>query len=336
MIFAPRWHSQVREKWTLSAAVGRWLIVCGVVLSVGVLSFGATVLSNMRESERARALQSTANVATAIEGDIARNIELYDLSLLTIVDCLKLPEVQQMSPSVRQQILFGRATTANHLGGILVVDDKGNVIANSHNLQPRWNGYSHREYFRKHQDNPNLGLFIGRPFLSNSGKYVITLSRRLSRPDGSFAGVVVGALRVTYFQELFERASLGPNAGMGVYRMDGTLIARYPFREQDMRLSIGKTALLQQAETEPTGHLEATAWMDGIRRLYSYRRVNDLPLVVAVGIPTQEIYAWWRQFAWTFGLVETLLAVMTIGFAAVMSIVLHKKSTMDAGQNCTA
>lgn len=326
MFFVPRWHSQARKRWAPSAAVGRWLVVASIIVSVGLLSFGIVVLSNMRESEWGRALQSTANVAAAIEGDIARNIELYDLSLLTIVDNLALPEVQQMSPTARQRILFGRATTANHLGGILVINNDGNAIANSHNLQPRWNDYSHREYFRMHRDNPDVGLFISRPFLSNSGKYVIALSRRLPNHDGSFAGVVVGALRVSYFQELFERVSLGPNAGMGVYRTDGALIARFPFRAEEIQSSIGKTALLQQAQAEPKGHREVTASMDGIKRLYSYRRISDLPLVVAVGIPTHEIYARWRQLAWTVGLVEVLLAAVTIGFAAVMSIVLRKKT----------
>lgn len=325
MFFPPSWHSSVRESWTPSAAVVRTLVAAGLIVSAGLLTFSTIAFSDMRDAEREHALQSTTNVAASLEGNIARNIEFYDLSLQTVIDNLALLEVQQMSPAARHQVLFGRASAANHLGGILVINEDGHATINSHNLQPRWNDYSHREYFRVHRDNPDIGLFISRPFRSNSGKYVITLSRRLSDADGSFAGVVVGALRVSYFQELFERVTLAPNAAMGVYRLDGTLLARFPFNAQDMRFSVGKTPMLQQAAAEPIGHREVTAAPDGVRRLYSYRRIGDQPLVVVVGIPVAEIYARWWHLAWSVGLVELLLVAATIGFALATSFAFRKK-----------
>jgi hypothetical protein len=40
--------------------------------------------------------------------------------------------------------------------------------------------------------------------MHTTGQPVINLSRRLSHIDGSFAGVVVGGLRLTYFQDVQE------------------------------------------------------------------------------------------------------------------------------------
>ena len=51
-----------------------------------------------------------------IERDIARNAEIFDLSLRAVVDNLKAPGVAELTPELRQLILFDRAATAKDIG----------------------------------------------------------------------------------------------------------------------------------------------------------------------------------------------------------------------------
>ena len=50
---------------------------------------------------------------------------------------------------------------------------------------------------------------------------------------------------------------------------------------------------------------------DGVPRLSVYSQISDLPIVVAVGQATADIYAQWRRYAWTIGALIATLTAMT-------------------------
>lgn len=56
------------------------------------------------------------NLLQVIERDIARNVEIIDLSLQGVVDNLKVPGLAGASPSLRRIALFDRAATARDMG----------------------------------------------------------------------------------------------------------------------------------------------------------------------------------------------------------------------------
>jgi Diguanylate cyclase, GGDEF domain len=51
---------------------------------------------------------------------------------------------------------------------------------------------------------------------------------------------------------------------------------------------------------------------DGVRRLVGYRQIGDLPLVVGVGRSTADVFADWRQYAFSIGLLVAALWVVVI------------------------
>ena len=65
-----------------------------------------------------------------------------------------------------------------------------------------------------------------RPFVTAGGHYAVGISRRLSRKDGSFAGVVAGTLWLSYFHDLFRKVALEPNSVLTLARTDGTMMMR--------------------------------------------------------------------------------------------------------------
>src|SRR5262249_32256294 len=186
------------------------------------------VMLDMRRGEEALARQTLQNLATTIEADISRNIEIYDLSLRAVAANMLLPEIWTASKPIRQLILFDHATTAKHFGAIQVFDPDGKLMIDASTLDPVSDNRGDEDYFEIHRHHPNVGLFISRPMLFR-GAYSIVLSRRISDQDGGFLGVVAGSIRFSYFHELFERLSLDPDDTITVLQRDRTIMMPRPF-----------------------------------------------------------------------------------------------------------
>ena len=209
--------------------LGGSLVVLSVGLALGLWVFGAVLLWTMRQNELAKAVRASDNTVSAMSADIARNLEMFDLSLRAVIDNLSHPGVQSVSKDIRQLVLFDRAATAKHLSSIKVLNEAGELTIDSRTLTPPKRQLSSRDYFLVHRDNPNVGLYIGQPFIGADNKWLIGISRRLSRADGSFAGVVVGTIELDYFRELFEKVVQTPSSVLALFHTDGTLLMRSPF-----------------------------------------------------------------------------------------------------------
>ena len=185
-------------------------IAFGILAPVGMLVVSAIMLLDLRQDAWEKAEQTSQNLLQVIERDIARNIEIIDLSLQGVIENLKLPALANLSPDLRQLILFDRAITAQDMGVILVLDEKGDSILDGQAIPARPVNNFDRDYFQAHKARAGLGLLISRPLLSRlTGARVMVLSRRVDKPDGSFGGVVLGTLKLSYFTRLFDRLGLG-------------------------------------------------------------------------------------------------------------------------------
>ena len=280
------------------AAVVRSLTMAGMSIAVGVLGLGALVLLDARADAWRQAETASSNLARALEQDIARNLHTYDLSLQGVTLALRQPGLDQASPEVRRLAMFDRAATAEYLGSILVLDPEGMIAASSTSTVPIGLNFADRDYFRAHQEQSDAGLYISRPYQSRlrSGDPSIAISRRLSNEDGGFRGVVMGALRLAYFQNLFAQLDLGSHGSVTLLRTDGTIIVRHPFREVDIGRDISRADTFRRFVASPSGQFVGTAALDQVERLYTFRRIGDLPLVLSVGVSTTGVHAaWWNK-----------------------------------------
>src|SRR3979409_942283 len=174
--------SMTRRPWRLSAKL---LIVSSVATVISFSAICASVMLDMRRGEEGLARQTLETLASGIDADISRNVEVYDLSLRAVASNMVMPELTYVSKPILHLILFDHAATAKHFGAIQVFDDTGKLTIDASTLDPRQENRADEEYFQVHRDNPNVGLFISKPGL-HRGAYSIVLSRRISGEDGSF------------------------------------------------------------------------------------------------------------------------------------------------------
>jgi diguanylate cyclase (GGDEF)-like protein len=303
-----------RRSWRISAKL---LIISSVVTVIGFSAICVNVMLDMRRGEEALARQTLENLATSIDADISRNIEIYDLSLKAVASNMLLPEINTVSKPIRHLILFDHATTARHFGAIQVFDAEGRLTIDASTLDPLPENRSDEDYFRIHRDNPGAGLFISRPMLFR-GAYSIVLSRRISDTDGGFIGVVAGSIRFSYFHELFERLSLDPEDTITVLKRDRTIMMRRPF---DLDI-IGKNLNDHQAwkaDNLPVGaSYSGKGPVDPTPRLYA-RSTDNGPLFVVAGKPLTAVFALWQKEALRIGAVVLMLVLFVLGSTLVLA-----------------
>lgn len=302
-----------------------WLTALGIGVALAMLTLGSLALRETRSDIWQQAQQSARNLLLALDRDIGRNVTILDLSLQGAIEALAEPGIDQASRGVRHHALFDRSSSAMDLGSILILDANGNVADDSTSQDPHRLSLGDRDYFQIQKSFPDVGLYLSRPFRSRlaGGDFRFGISRRLSTADGQFNGIVVGTLRLNYFRHLFEKLELGSKGTITLLRLDGRVIMRYPFVEGDIDRDVSQSPSFRQFMSARSGQYVAKASIDGVERLYTFRRIGDLPLILTVNLATEEIYApWWRK-AMVIGPVLVLLCA-----AAVASCLLFRREVL--------
>jgi diguanylate cyclase (GGDEF)-like protein len=319
----PRYPLQSKRSYSII------VVLIGLIVTLGFSGIFGGVLWDMARRDRAKALDSASNLVATIANDVSRNIDLYDLSLQAVVDGLKMPEVDRLSPTLRHLILFDRATTAKELGSILVIDRSGEVTTDSRFATPPAVNYSQRDFFLIHQARSRIGLYISRPWVASTGEYLVSLSRRIDDPDGSFAGVVAGTMRLSYFHDLFRKVKLGADDSITLMRSDGTVLMRAPFNIDSIGADFSASAIFQTFPKLPEGSYESVAVSDGIKRLFAYHQIGEQPLVVTHGLSIDAVYVGWRHDAWLIGSLILFLCGMNVALVVFLARELRRRGSAE-------
>lgn len=277
-------------------AAATWLLVSVILTILGFLAVCGNVVYNMRQAVWEIARQASENLASTMDADIARNIELYDLSLRAVASNMAIPEITQVSKSIRHLILFDHAATAKHFGSLKVYDANGVLTIDAATLSPANEQVAREEYFKVHATDPNVGLFIDRPSSSRSGEYSIILSRRISNSDGTFAGVVSGAIHLSYFYDLFRRVNTGEDGILTLLRRDGVVIMRTPFDLSVLGKNLSNGTNTRRVLSGEGGWFEGLGAVDKIERQFVWSDGKQ-PMVVIVGKSLRAIYGPWQSDA---------------------------------------
>ncbi len=155
-----------------------------------------------------------------------------------------------------------------------------------------------RAHFKFQVEDTADQLYIGAPVTGRiSKKLTIEFTRRLSKPDGSFNGVVATSLDVSQLEQFFSSFEIGPGGAVSLVDSDGVMLAR---GSPDARpegydgISIINSPLFRALRQNSAGSYwnsaASSAKFDGVRRLISYRVVSSLPLIAVVALAKQSIF----------------------------------------------
>ncbi len=306
----------------LSKTPALLLIAGAVAILCGVLGLTSWRLADTRAMAIENAYQGSQNLASTIEVELRRDLETYALSLQAVVEGLKLRGLAALSPKLRNAILFDNSSHAPQYGSILVIDENGRLKLSSTARIAPGTDFSDREFFKIHRHNPDLGIKLTAPYSQTlDGDALIVLSRRINHADGSFAGIVAGAMRVRYVEQLFHGIKIDSGSWITLLTTDGTIITRVPHRDGDAGRSIKGAPILDRFIHARAGEFEGPSLRGPEPRLYAYKQVGDFPLLVSVSVRKANVLIdWWHKALIICALVACFIVV--IGFIGWM---LHRE-----------
>lgn len=189
-----------------------------------------------------------------------------------------------------------------------------------------------RDYFRRLRDEPGAGIVIAEPLIGRiSQRWIWLMARRISNPDGSFAGIVYGSMFIEDISARFNKLKLPPGTAVSLRDREMRLVARSTFDDAtpipigDTRISQGLQAALAN---EPVSgvYVSGDSIADGVSRLYAYWRSDRYGFTVLVGTPVTAINAEWRrQSAVVLGVLAVLIAGVVALGRVVANAMLRRK-----------
>jgi diguanylate cyclase (GGDEF)-like protein len=300
-----------------------WLTLLSPLAALGFCALSGAVILDLRRDTWARAEEAARNLNRAVGQDIGRTFETLDLSLQAVVASLRHPGIANLDPELRHLVLFDNAaTSAQHLGSFIVLDATGAIVMDAASVKPRRGNFADRDYFQVHRDRPDLGLYVSLPFFGRlTNQWLVGISRRLSHPDGSFAGVVLGTLKLDHFRNLFGELALGPGGRITLMRADGIALMRAPDTPEIVGRDLSGGSAFQAVSRAREGQYRRVSSLDGVSRLFMFSRIGDLPLVLNVGLGVDDIEAGWRWRAAAIGGTTLILtSALLIG-----TLLLHRE-----------
>ena len=293
----------------LAAAV--WLAVAGVA---GVF------LYEEHQAALARATRSADALTRLLDAHIARTYQAVDITLAGVADALRLaPELQRDEPEFKEALIGRVRALQPYARAIFVVGPGGRLTHDSYYPTTPEASARDRSYFQAHLKDPALKSAIWPPLRSlMRNDWFLAVTRRIG-DDGHFHGIVVASLEPRYFEALFDRLGLGSANAITLHHRDGTLIARHPHREDQIGKSFAASALFaQHLPRAATGSYITDSGLFSFERLVTYRSLEGMPLVVAMGQSTQAILKPWRDMALAaavaLGALALLLAALVMQF----------------------
>ena len=238
------------------------------------------------QTDRA-ARQTEENLAKAFEEQIIRTIRAADQTLIYVRDTYaKDPQHFASSPWAGDPQFISDVSIQ-----VAIIDKDGRLaFSNIAGAAPGLD-LSDREHFRVQAEARSDELFISKPVIGRvSHKLSIQLTRRIMMPDGSFGGVVVVSLDPNYISQFYQSIDLGKKGIIALIGTDGIVRARRANGPSGVGQSIAEGRVFEELAKSDAGFYTGKSLIDGIERTFAFRKVKGYPLVITVGLATDEVF----------------------------------------------
>ena len=294
---------------------GMVVVLFALVMTACILGVVIWKALEAKSAALARGATDIQNLAHSLAEHAGHTIQAADIAMSGMVDSLK---YRNPVPERFNKYLADTAAALPQIREIGVLDAEGNWRYSSLPETPRYNN-ADRSYFAYHRDSTDKALHINEPLQSRlTGRPTILLSKRVSKEDGSFGGVLTAAIESDYFSGFYRVFQLGPDGGISLLRNDGAVLSRWPFASQSTDLS--RTALFTtHLKRSSVGYYKITSPFDGIVKYFGYEKTPQYPLIVTVAMSEDWLLSAWSMALRTDALVAGVLLCMIILLAALLS-----------------
>lgn len=292
----------------------RLLLAVSAVIGLLLLVLSWTIYTTIQKDREDARLQ-TQTFVRAIEMHVAHSIESVDLSLISFSNAVRAFFPNEVVDDPLIERLLRRSRDVDSYFWLLFIDARGQAVAASNEMDLKGRSFADQDYYKIHTV-ANVGLFISEPRIDDFTKRpFFVISRRVENHAGQFLGVIAAPFNARNFASMFANARYDNDISITLTHQNGKIIARSPRFDETFAADVSSANHVVQSKMEPVGLSEVVSQVDGTARIYSYRLIEGLPLIVSVGISNPFITASALQILFTGG-VGTLLIILVIAASA--------------------
>lgn len=303
------------------ARLKRQLIVGNCVFLAVVLLTAALAAKSSYDSHQNRALQTVVGMVQTLSLDVGESLAHIDRTLLSTLrqisrlearGPLTAKELMDVTEEQRSLVPTMTALRLTHADGLVLTSGEQPGVS-----------LADRDYYLAAKARPD-SLVVSDPLKGRvQNVWGLILARARTSADGKFLGVIYGGVTTAALNDLFRSASVGPKGAVALRTIGLKLVVRYSPIESDPYAGVGTSnvsdALRDAVSANPNqGSFRTRTALDGIERVTAYKKLPGYPMLLAVGLATEDfLVPWWSQL-WTIGSLALMLEVLVLAFSYIV------------------
>lgn len=207
-----------------------------VVLAFAIVSGAIVFIADMYGQALQDTERNLIGLSTILADQADRSLQALEIVQEAIIEDMagakvSTPAEYAAAASRRDlhEALKARVAALPQVNAVTIIDHAGQLL-NFSRFWPIPNvNIADRDYFKALAADPKLQRFISQPVQNRGdGAWTIYIARKVTAPDGTFLGLVLGAIELGYFERLYRQIAPTDDAVVSVFRNDGMLLVRHP------------------------------------------------------------------------------------------------------------
>lgn len=173
---------------------------------------------------------------------------------------------------------------------VAIIDASGHLVVSSIApvVEPIYLG--DREHFRVHANTSADSLFVGQPVVGRvSGRLTLQVSRRITRDDGSFAGVIVASASPDFLEDFFDNNELRKALSFGLVGVDRNPLIWYGSHKPQPPLKVAHEDKKPPGSDLKREHFLSHATRDMPAVSWNFEPLPNFPLGAVVGVDASTL-----------------------------------------------
>lgn len=290
---------------TPSRRSGFVIRLIGLAMLVTTMAVAATAVQYMRRQTVEANRQEIGNLGIVLAEQTYRYFQEIDLVLTELRDRAallnaNLPETfgQVLGSQETFSLLHSRLQNMAQVDALNIVDSTGHVLNSSRGFPVQAIDVSDRDYFRHFIERNDPGLFISAPVISRvTHQPTLFVARRINAPDGTFLGLVVGVIDISYFTSFYSAINRQPGQSLTLLRSDGVVLVRNPDATREAGRTMPQGSPWYDRVLEGGGTYTSPGYLGGIPALVTVHPLRDYPLVFDTSVQEPVALSAWRRLA---------------------------------------
>jgi len=304
---------------TWAGRPSRIVAALGVALAVLAAALGAAAVWHLHHVAVREATTTIANLKDVLADDVARLFDFVDRGLRRSVEEMRAtpPDDADAARALRARLL-GRVETGGALKGLRI--DAGGRVATAG-----------LPFLAPADPEAGTRLRFGAPFRDEAGRWRLVISRTVEAAPGAPAAQAAALIDLEFLQGFFRDIQLRSGGAVSIFRDDGVRLIRWPHHEATTGQSFADSSLfrIHLPDSPDKVYWDHDNTFD-IARIFAYRRLPGMPIVVGVSMREDGVMAGWRHQAWIVGSIAAALALAALVIGRLLAAQLAHRERAGA------